>query len=86
MVAVKIGSSTSENKEYLQYLSVQCICCKDLNFEGKSLSDDICFPDSATTYIIFQDKKYLWNLTLIEATVNSVVNPIDLLKALEELY
>lgn len=43
MVAIKIGPSTSENKEYLQYLPVQCICCKDLNFEGKSLSDDICF-------------------------------------------
>ena len=53
-------------------LCVETLCCK-IN------GGEICLADSATTYTILMDKKYFSHITLVEANVNTISGPADLI-------
>ena len=40
---------------------------------------EICPTDSATTHIILRDQKYFSHITLVEANVNTISSPTDLI-------
>ncbi|KAL4599649.1 hypothetical protein ACB092_11G141300 [Castanea dentata] len=41
-------------------------------FNSKTIGEDPCLVDSATTHTILKDKKYFQNLTLFKAKVNTI--------------
>ena len=44
---------------------------------------DICLANNATTHTIFQDQKYFSHITLVEANVNTISGPADLIDGSE---
>ena len=40
---------------------------------------EICLADSATTHTILLDQKYFSHITLVEANVNTILGPTDLI-------
>ena len=40
---------------------------------------EICLADSATTHTILRDQKYFFHITLVEANVNKISGPADLI-------
>ena len=40
---------------------------------------EICLVDSATTHTILLDQKYFSHITLVEANVNTILGPVDLI-------
>ena len=41
-------------------------------FNSKTIGEDLCLADGATTHTILKDKKYFQNLTLIKPKVNTI--------------
>ena len=47
---------------------------------GSKINDgEICLADSATTHTILWDQKYFSHKTLVEANVNTISGPVDLI-------
>ena len=44
---------------------------------------EICLADSATTHTIIRDQKYFSHITLVEANVNTISGPTDLIDGFE---
>ena len=40
---------------------------------------NVCLEDSATTHTILRDQKYFSHITLVEANVNTISSPADLI-------
>ena len=53
------------------------------SFDSKINGADICLADSATTHIILRDQKYFFHITLVEANVNTISDPADLIDGSE---
>ena len=50
------------------------------NYYSKVNCKELCLADSATTHTILKDKKYFSQLTLVEANVNTISGPADLIE------
>ena len=49
------------------------------SLSSKINSGEICLADSVTTHTILQDQKYFSHITLVEANVNTILGPADLI-------
>ena len=50
------------------------------NYYSKVNYKELCLTDSATTHTILKDKKYFSQLILVEANVNTISGPADLIE------
>ena len=57
------------------------LCVESLG--SKINGREICLVDSATTHIILRDQKYFSYITLVEANVNIISGPADLIDGFE---
>ena len=53
------------------------LCVESLG--SKINGGEICLADSATTHTILRDQKYFFHITLVEANVNTISGPVDLI-------
>ena len=69
------------NLFYIHFILRYGSCVGSLG--SKINSGEICRADSATTHTILRDQKYFSHITLVEANVNTISGPADLIDGSE---